>query len=384
MLKRHCSKNKTMLKRHCAKKSVEFLPHDVVEMILERLPVKPLVRFKAVSKKWESTIKSQRFQRRQLIRRKQSRGPDVLYMSLGNDKVEGGIARIMLGSSVVSTVKFPTPNTMSCYGSCDGLVCLYGLGFDTTNIVVNPATRTRQRFPCSIIQDIMIRRYYRDDKDFPIPKLGFGKDILTDTYKAVWLYNSSEFGLDNVTTCEVFDFSTRLWRYVLPASSSYRILSYQRPVYFDGSLYWLTECEETKVLSFDLNTETFQIICKAPFSHVRDIPHSVVMCVLDNRLCASQLIWPTQTIWSFDSSRKNNTWTNLCSIDLTKTLSWFGETEYGLLPIAIVEKSKLLLHGRKKKQPLIMYDLLARSYDLVLKPTTPGNCVHYYQSLLFV
>ncbi|CAN6864360.1 unnamed protein product [Brassica oleracea] len=37
--------NKTMLKRHR-----QLLPHDVVELILERLPVVSLLRFKSVSK----------------------------------------------------------------------------------------------------------------------------------------------------------------------------------------------------------------------------------------------------------------------------------------------------------------------------------------------
>ncbi|VVB17080.1 unnamed protein product [Arabis nemorensis] len=85
--------------------------------------------------------------------------------------------------------------------------------------------------------------------------MGLGKDKIRGTYKPIWLCNSSEFGLDNATTCEVFDFSTNAWRYVLPASPC-RILDEQKPVYLDGSLYGLTEGEETKVLSFDLHTET--------------------------------------------------------------------------------------------------------------------------------
>ncbi|KAL0887649.1 hypothetical protein Bca101_011632 [Brassica carinata] len=77
------------------------------------------------------------------------------------------------------------------------------------------------------------------------------------------------------------------------------LLKTRKPVYFDGSLYWLTECEETKLLSFDLHKETFQLICNAPFSHVPD-SRFVVLCILDNRLCVSLKIHPTQTqvIWS--------------------------------------------------------------------------------------
>ncbi|CAH2038301.1 unnamed protein product [Thlaspi arvense] len=272
-----------MLKRHGP--IVEFLPHDVVELILEGLPVESLLRFKSVSKKWKSTIESQSFQERQCIRRRQSRGPDVLCVYLIDDSIpidDDGLdtdaERIVVGSSIVSTIRFPTSGSgsMFCRNSCDGLVCLYSLY--RPSVVVNPTTRCHRRFPLSSYQHLVFNKFR-----YPTPELGFGKDIVRGTYKPVWLYNSSEFGLDDVTTCEVFDFSTNAWRYVVPASP-YRILSLSRPVYLDGSLYWLTGCEETKVLSLDLHTETFQVICKAPFAHVTD-PYHVNMCILDNRLC---------------------------------------------------------------------------------------------------
>ncbi|ESQ35723.1 hypothetical protein EUTSA_v10010027mg, partial [Eutrema salsugineum] len=265
---------------------VELLPHDVVELILERLPVKSLLRFKSVSKNWKLTIESRRFHEVQLIRRRQSRGPDVLYVIYENHQQdEDRRRRIVLGSSIVST--FPSPNTMVCHGSCDGLICVFCI--HTPNIVVNPATRWQQSFPRSSVQQLL---YTRKLLSWTNPKLGFGKDKFRGTYKPVWLCNSFEFGLDNATSCEVFDFSTNAWRYVHPASP-YRINAFPDPVYLDGSLYWLTECEETKVLSFDLHTETFHVVCKAPFAHVPD-----------------------------------------------------PQPEFALSPIAILEKNKLLLQGR--------------------------------------
>lgn len=64
--------------------------------------------------------------------------------------------------------------------------------------------------PHSSFQQLWNDMYNKGDYDVPCPKqFGtwlFCKDKLRGTYKPVWLYNSSEFGLDNVTTCEVFDF----------------------------------------------------------------------------------------------------------------------------------------------------------------------------------
>ncbi|KAH0939644.1 hypothetical protein HID58_007105 [Brassica napus] len=149
-----------------------------------------------------------------------------------------------------------------------------------------------------------------------------------------------------------------------------------------GSLYWLTDCEEEpKVLSFDLHTETFYVICDAPFAHVLD-PWSVTICILDNRLCVSKKAWPTQDIWSFQYS--NMTWTKMCSIDLTQTFSWLGEPEWSLEPIAILDKHKLLLQGRDYRGAIFILDLLTNSYHLLVKPSYSPISLCYSQSLFSV
>ncbi|CAF2051404.1 BnaA09g47820D [Brassica napus] len=115
-----------MLKQHGL--SVESLPHDVVELILERLPMDSLLRLKSVSKNWKSTIDSRRSQQGQFIHRRQSRGPDVLCVPLGYGSDEDAYAiRFVFGrcSSKASTVWFPVSRNLFCYGSCDGLLCLY-------------------------------------------------------------------------------------------------------------------------------------------------------------------------------------------------------------------------------------------------------------------
>ncbi|KAG2238090.1 hypothetical protein Bca52824_092663 [Brassica carinata] len=273
------------------------VPHDVVELILERVPVRSLLRFKCVSKQWKSTIESRRFQERQL---KQRGGdpPDVLLVSYRSDYES--LRTLVLGSS--SPVKIPTPwdnmeeeNTTTkkysaAVNSCDGLVCLY----------------------------------------YPF---------------------HSEIGLDNATTCEVFDFSANAWRYVTP-SAPYRVAPFAPPVFVDGSLHWFTDCEETKILSFDLHTETFQVISKAPFpanSHDDDNPYGILLCDLDNRLCVSHKTDSNQVIWSFNSS--NKTWLKIFSIDVVMTSFFYGcpTSSCPFAPLA-------LLDAENKKKDLLFYD----------------------------
>ncbi|KAL0763698.1 LOW QUALITY PROTEIN: hypothetical protein Bca101_079849 [Brassica carinata] len=181
--------------------------------------------------------------------------------------------------------------------------------------------------------------------------LGFGKDIISSTYKPVSLYNSSEIGLDNATTCEVFDFSANAWRYVTP-SAPYRVAPFAPPVFVDGSLHWFTDCEETKILSFDLHTETFQVISKAPFpanSHDDDNPYGILLCDLDNRLCVSHKTDSNQVIWSFNSS--NKTWLKIFSIDVVMTSFFYGcpTSSCPFAPLA-------LLDAENKKKDLLFYD----------------------------
>ncbi|XP_048600513.1 F-box protein At1g11270-like [Brassica napus] len=358
----------------------KLLPHDGVEVILECVPVKPLLRFRCVSKKWKLTIDSPGFKERQLMRRRQLRGPDVLIMSLSYDRPvrrEGRGRKVVLSAASASRRRLGWNVSytcgMFCAGSCDGLVCVYCLYVDS--IVGNPATGWHRSFPLSNYQGLLIQRFKREGSDFPWPSLGFGRDKLSGTFKPVWLYNSSGFvlgGADKavVTYCEVFDFSTNAWRYVVPASP-YPINAYHKPVHLDGSLYWLTESEPPLLLSFDLHTETFQVICKAPFAD----PRHITMCVLHNRLCLSEQKHLTQVIWSFDSSDK--TWNTLCSFDLNPT----GDFAAPLLPIAILDKGQLLLQGRASMDPLVIHDLHYRSYDLLCTPKSPSGSVYYFESL---
>ncbi|KAG7653687.1 F-box associated domain type 1 [Arabidopsis suecica] len=372
---------------------MESLPHDVVECILERLAVDPLLRFKAVSKQWKSTIESPFFQRRQFTQRQQSGNPDVLMVSLYrydviNPDIEA-LATLVLGSS--SSVKIPTPwekeeeNTVYLVSrdSCDGLVCLFDIR--KSGFVVNPTTRWYHPLPPCQLQQLIIGlgdSFY--DLGYRLSKLGFGKDKLTGTYKPVWLYNSLEIGLENATTCEVFDFSTNAWRYVSPAAP-YRIVGCPPPVCVDGSLHWFTECEETKILSFDLHTETFQVVSKAPFANVDGF--HIVMCNLDNRLCVSEMKRPNQVIWSFNLG--NKTWQKMCSIDLDIISHWFGRHLCAVLPLALLDgkkkrKKNLLFYCRERSRTLMVHDHETKSYDVAFEADSVGYPVCYFPSLISI
>ncbi|KAL1195759.1 F-box/LRR-repeat/kelch-repeat protein [Cardamine amara subsp. amara] len=340
-----------MSKKQRCLRMESLLRHDVVECILERVPAKSLLRFKAVSKQWKTTIESRLFQEKQFRNRQESGDPDVLMVSVlkyedGSDEPDiEALRTLVLGSS--SSVKIPTcwedTYYFVCPSSCDGLVCLYFGGHITLFVyqnvlpvlVVNPTTRWHRPLPICKFQQHIIHLGEQSylDNGYAFFRLDFGKDKFTGTCKPVWLYNSYEVGLENHTTCEVFDFSTNAWRYVTP-TAPYRIIGGES-AYVDGSLYWFTDCEETKVVSLDLHTEAFQVISKPPFAFTNSF-NEFVMCNLDNRLCVSKMNWPNQVIWSFHSG--NKTWDKLYSIDLVQTLSMFDLPKIvAFMPLAVLD-----------------------------------------------
>ncbi|CAH2033713.1 unnamed protein product [Thlaspi arvense] len=320
--------------------------------------------------------------------RRQTQDLDVLLVSMVDASARDltnveALRTLVVGSSVSVKIQTPWENTLYqvCRSSCDGLICLYGIY--NSGIVVNPTTRWHRAIPLSNYQLISNEIRKRDrDLGHTFPGLGFGKDKLRSIYKPVWLYNSLELGLDEATTCEVFDFSTNAWRKVIPASPC-RVLAFHDPIYFDGSLHWFTDPYEgeTNVLSLDLHTETFQVICKAPFV-VPDSPTEINMCTLNNCLCVSLMDWPEQKIWSFNAEEE--TWQVIYSIDLVRTFEWFRLHMFALTPLAVLGKNKLLLNNLERGIQLVIHDPRAGSYDLVFNAKASGYTLCYFQSLISI
>ncbi|EOA20772.1 hypothetical protein CARUB_v10001101mg [Capsella rubella] len=377
----------------------ELLPHDVIEYhILERLDVKTLLKFKSVSKQWRSTIQSPRFQQRQLIRHRSLSGDPLVLLVSSIDPCahqpdptsSEALRTLVVRSTLPVSVQIPTPwedkSYEVCNTSCDGLICLYDSFELLPNIVVNPTTRWHRTFPECNYQLFAAEKAERDEWfEVPYPSPGFGKDKISGTYKPVWLYNSAQLGLnDEASTCEVFDFATNAWRYVVPASPRL-ICHYQDPVYVDGSLHWFTAFSqegETTVLSLDLHTETFQVISKAPFLHVFD-EFKIFMCNLDGRLCVSEEKGPSQVIWSLDDS-DHQKWNKLYSIDLTITSNLFPPHVKALAPLAVLDKDKLLFYDRESEVALVTHDPKAKSYDFAYTSKLSAYGVCYFPSLFSI
>lgn len=363
------------------------IPHDlVVEEILEKLPVKSLLRFRTVSKLWRTEIESRRFQERHLMYQQKSRDVSILicYPTL-DDCGKASLRSLSLGATLVSEenhIRYDVSSKkeigVRITRSCDGLACLYSKTF---MYVINPATRWHRKLPQARFQTLAeVTNNYS-----PRPCLGFGKDNITGMYKIVWLYNSHWLNLDGQTnTCEVFSFdnNNNTWRHDVIVSCPYPIIHDKVPANAHGFLYWFIDAvTETQVLSFHLHTETFAVMTKIPVAYAPH--HRITMCTLIDRLCLSEDKGDTQTIWSLN--QHNVTWYKTYSINLRSTLNCIEEKYlYSKPPVASLFDNRLLLYDcSDDDEKLVLYNSRLNSYGkFFMEPRYYlGSAVPYFQSL---
>ncbi|EFH69010.1 predicted protein [Arabidopsis lyrata subsp. lyrata] len=332
--------------------------------------------------------------------------PKILFASRGHQYME--LKTLCLESAslrVFNLLYIPGRLCIEISGSCNGLVCVYRdrevySKREAPIYVVNPTTRWFRQLPQARFQILMHKATYTRETftDInPVPRLAFAKATLCD-YKLVWLYNSDKYNSDAMslndgfTKCEVFDFRANAWRY-LTCTPRYRIFNDQTPASANGLVYWLTERYngETKVIVFDLQTETFRLLPKNPAASSH--PDHIDLCILDNRLCMSKRKRGTmiQKIWSLQVSLEE-TRTKIYTIDLRSCLSWsqsgliaFSWTRMDVIrpctPVAILKNKEILLNHRYG-DGLVKYDPQTKFYSSIYNHLSCSRVVPYFQTLI--
>ncbi|KAK1367155.1 putative F-box domain-containing protein [Heracleum sosnowskyi] len=155
-----------------------YFAEDLIAQILDRLPVKSLLRFRCVSKPWCSLIDSPHFVKAHLRR------------SIECNTSTGLIIRGALdwyADSLDDTTAIEFDETLrtllrgTCLvGSCNGLICLYKPKTDI--FLWNLATRRYRKLPTAptdFLRPFDIRPFL----------YGFGYDAVNDDYKVLSIYN---------------------------------------------------------------------------------------------------------------------------------------------------------------------------------------------------
>ncbi|CDY53402.1 BnaCnng25050D [Brassica napus] len=133
------------------------IPNDVMEEIVMKLPVRSIMRFQAVSKHWESVIKTRDFGARHMAHQR-NKDPKLMFVSYGFDHIRFE-QRDLETTSLEERLCFEIEEIngpIEISECCDGLVCFYCLTQAVR--VINTATETpldhhqilsNQRPPCA-------------------------------------------------------------------------------------------------------------------------------------------------------------------------------------------------------------------------------------------
>ncbi|XP_062001451.1 F-box/kelch-repeat protein At3g06240-like [Rosa rugosa] len=260
---------------------LQRLPEHVVFSILCRLPVKSLIRFTCVSKRWRSVIISDhqfgnshfqlaasQLRHNVLI----SRSPDYISEGTQFQSLEDNFSIKNL------TCPFQRYSTIQVMGSCNGLVVLANfypnvLSYwpcclrDRYNILVmrNPSTGFFRKIPYPNFQ-IGSKKWTLENKEIRV-YYGFGQVSASNDYKLVVILNYGGF-----MEVRVFSVRANCWKVVkAPYLSPYRPWSEELGTYSNGAIHWVSLHEpgflEPPVYAFDLANEEFREMPLPVLSH---------------------------------------------------------------------------------------------------------------------
>ncbi|KAF8101214.1 hypothetical protein N665_0208s0009 [Sinapis alba] len=336
-----------------------YIVPDLLEEIFLRLPLKPILKFKTVSKQWRSILESEMFvERRRNV--KQSRKILAAYnCSCGGRPCLLPESQFVGDEEIIYLHCDATRPSLTC----NGLVCFLEPDCIT---VLNPSTGHNLRFPSG---PEPVSSWFRNGWDMV---MGFGRDRVTGNYKVVKMYVEPMFGDD----CDVLDVESGEWKKL--RRPHYVTSLGRESVCVNGSIYWLFSGEGLlhigsgyHLLALDLHEEKFHRV-SAPDTLVT---RETKIVNLENRLAIAKITIPGPEcilkICSMNAGEEiwSNTYAiNLASVPASK---WSMFT-----PLAVSSQGNLVLYNDRKS----LFKYCPQTYELRCLPS--NSCVHVISSYL--
>ncbi|KAL6277371.1 hypothetical protein ACE6H2_020972 [Prunus campanulata] len=315
------------------------LPNELVEKILPRLDVKPLLRFQLVSKDWKLMIRKPELT---MQHKEMKPNPNYLFLLTSASEARPEICftrievhpyrkrpkqEIILNVShnitereVPGHREYSLPNASVAFRSqaVNGLVCTFGSnGLDYKVFILNPYTRILLNLPDGPPQS----PHVQSPSDFHNEiAFHFGFDPNREEYKvlqAQWALKGAT-ALDSIFPGKVLEFKLCIitlgsneWRQIEPspfltASQAYDFLDNANKSLFvraSGSIYWLYL---RSVLAFDIGLETFSLI-QVPQSFRFPFCFASELCLFEVEESLA-LIWKDIYNQPWLSIRRHDSW----------------------------------------------------------------------------
>ncbi|KAK9706829.1 hypothetical protein RND81_07G154500 [Saponaria officinalis] len=162
------------------------LPLDIISEIVSRLPIKPIFRFKTVSKSWHSMITSPKFIKLHLTKtRNLTSLPKLIvsHWSLSETDIDDkNINSVHLTELNHPLKHLPSHIAVEIDGFCNGVLCI--TPFDKKSVYLyNPSTKTHHLIP-PFASSPNLKPYFDmfDQRNVNLVVFGFGYDDLKDDY----------------------------------------------------------------------------------------------------------------------------------------------------------------------------------------------------------
>jgi len=384
--------------------SMVFLPEELIVQILSLLNVKTIVRFKCVSKSWNTIISDPTFVQKQLKRPPRLILTPPCWVYPMHTVQSLPVTRLLENPSITLSGDFSHDgggfiDNCKVVNSCNGLLCLIfcsdNKGYHNYWFRIwNPATGTRSKaFGTYHDYNLQLRGlrfnfgseafascyhdYNRRRSLLGSLKFAFGCDILSGTYKVVEFCakgdEENKYGPWR-SQVRILNLSDDCWRNIDSFPLIPLISPFNNGVYFSGTIYWLaiqnyfypfyayrpiTHVDQFKIVSLDLSTETYMQFCLP--SGFDEVPSfQPTLQVLLDRLCFSHDFKKTQfVIWQMKEFGFQESWTQLFRIDYFNLEMHNLPIEHDfplLLPLCLSENGDTLILSYHGDDEAVIYN----------------------------
>ncbi|XP_054778176.1 F-box/kelch-repeat protein At3g23880-like [Prosopis cineraria] len=245
-----------------------FLPEEIVTNILKRLPVKSLIRFQCVCKRWKNLFKTPSFIAEHLLY-PTHQNPSLLIIHNSSTCKPLHLRLLDCEMHVREVQNAPLIGSLpdvGIIGSSNGLLCValdQSLFLCNSLLLWNPAIGEVRQIPRS------------RTVEFPMWEciVGFGFSPIVNDYKIVKIYDGP--GCDDaISVVEVYSLSTGLWKEI-EFGSLEGVSLFHGTGTANGAIFWWGlrrgveeqgEDDTDLIVSFDIEMEVFVLIPWPPLS----------------------------------------------------------------------------------------------------------------------
>ncbi|PRQ35083.1 putative F-box domain-containing protein [Rosa chinensis] len=351
------------------------LHEDVIVKILCRLPVKSLIRFTCVSKRWRSIIISDPQFGKSHLQVASQQGtlcPKVLISIYPTIKpIQGQIPypfkddtpwlpsrfQSLEGYSSVNNLTFPLEEkSQRVMASCNGLILLgeYYKSYFKNLSIWNPSTGFFRKIPSPSF-GCEVTKSTEKKKHGSFLYYGFGKVSATDDYKLVLIKPA----LGDFVDVHVFSLRVSLWKVIEAPSSSCSGWIDGQGSLSNGAIHWINYpiygVSDPTMVAFDLAEEEFRQVPLPVFNQNEDGVHLRqirIQVLLGGGLCVwSQDLYEHSEFWVMREYGVPESWVKLIQFsrddlpdEFTLWSSWDPTfvSEGGTMLIKLLDKKELV------------------------------------------